>query len=465
MMRSLLLAVGIIGCLPCGAFSSEVCDTELDVGVILDASSSVLRENYVRMLDFFKELTDHFIIGKDKVRFGLMHYAARPYVDIRISDSKYWTADNLKEKIETIHWTQGGTRTDRALALAESEFYCPKCDVREHAQKVLVVVTDGKSRGKSMDEATQAIKAMGVRMIAIGITNHVDQDQLNQIASHPDDVININDFRSLGQKLDLILSKVCPPKSLYHMEGVLHGVWGEWSEWSNCDEKCGGGTQISERECIMPDGGGDYVCDGLSERSQVCNKEECEQACDRKLDIGVILDASSSVGFSNYEKMLKFFIHLTDQFIVSDDKVHFGGIHFSGQAYLDFRISDNKYWTPQTLKKKIATTPYPQGGTRTDRALQLAENEFFCDLCYSRKWASKVLVIVTDGKSRGASMDVATKTLKTKGVKIIAIGVTQFIDHEQLTQMASDASDIINISDFRYMEDKLNLILKKTCPK
>jgi len=245
------------------------------------------------------------------------------------------------------------------------------------------------------------------------------------------------------------------------------GVWGEWNAWSTCDQKCGGGQRSAVRECNSPaPANGGKECEGESERGEACNEEECEQVCNKQVEIGVMMDASSSVTKPNYDKMKTFFQQLTDQFIVSDGQVHFGGIHYSGRAGLDFRISDKTYWSPKALKAKIATIPYPQGGTRTDRALQMARDEFFCSACGIRPAASKVLVIVTDGKSGGpTSMEDATKPLKDEGVHIIAIGVSAFTDQAQLKQLASSDDDVINISDFKYMQDKLNLVLKKSCPK
>lgn len=244
------------------------------------------------------------------------------------------------------------------------------------------------------------------------------------------------------------------------------GAWGEWSSWTNCDKKCGGGQRQAVRKCNSPaPANGGKPCEGESEKVKPCNTEQCEQVCNKELEIGVIMDASSSVTKANYEKMKDFFAQLTNEFIVSEGRVHFGGIHYSGQAALDFRISDKNYWSSAALMAKIHNIPYPQGGTRTDRALALAENEFFCAKCGIRSAVPKVLVVVTDGKSKGLSMDEATKPLKLQGVHIIAIGVTEFTDQKQLTELASSGDDVINISDFKYMQDKLNLVLKKACPK
>ena len=54
----------------------------------------------------------------------------------------------------------GGTRTDLALELAEKECFCFECGLRKGVQRLLLVLTDGKSSGSasSMVEATKNLK-------------------------------------------------------------------------------------------------------------------------------------------------------------------------------------------------------------------------------------------------------------------------------------------------------------------
>ena len=53
------------------------------------------------------------------------------------------------------------------------------------------------------------------------------------------------------------------------------------------------------------------------------------------------------------------------------------------------------------------------GGTRTDRALRLAERELFCPSC-TRPGKPKVLLVITDGNTNPGSEDltVASQTMK-----------------------------------------------------
>jgi hypothetical protein len=146
--------------------------------------------------------------------------------------------------------------------------------------------------------------------------------------------------------------------------------------------------------------------------------------------------------------------------------VHFGAIHFSWKAHLDFNISDPHYWSPQALRKRINDIDYPFGGTRTDLALEMAEKKLLCAKCGIRgDGVPKVLIVITDGNSSPGSkpMPKATRNMKDDGVTMIAIGVTDRIDKVQLNQIAKDAKHVFLMPDFKYLKDKLNQINKLAC--
>lgn len=55
-----------------------------------------------------------------------------------------------------------------------------------------------------------------------------------------------------------------------------------------------------------------------------------------------------------------------------------------------------------------------KGGTRTDLAIEKAEQEFFCDHCGIRKNVPKILIVLTDGRSSFSSKPLKTVTQPLK---------------------------------------------------
>lgn len=59
----------------------------------------------------------------------------------------------------------------------------------------------------------------------------------------------------------------------------MDGRWGSWSLFGSCSRSCGGGIQLSKRECTnpAPSNGGKY-CRGLRVKYRSCNLNSCTDA-------------------------------------------------------------------------------------------------------------------------------------------------------------------------------------------
>ena len=119
--------------------------------------------------------------------------------------------------------------------------------------------------------------------------------------------------------------------------------------------------------------------------------------CEQALDIGVIIDASESVKLPNYKFCLQFVANLTSHFKVSEKGSHFGSIVYSSDAKLQFGFKDSQYHDAEILKQKIMSFPYLREGTRTDKALELADTSLFSVQGGDRLDKPDVLIVITDG--------------------------------------------------------------------
>ena len=71
-------------------------------------------------------------------------------------------------------------------------------------------------------------------------------------------------------------------------------------------------------------------------------------------DIVFILDASGSVGATNFQKMLDFVKKMVDGFPISATETHVGVITFDSKTYLQFHL--NKYNDKNSIKNAISKT-------------------------------------------------------------------------------------------------------------
>ena len=85
-----------------------------------------------------------------------------------------------------------------------------------------------------------------------------------------------------------------------------------------------------------------------------------------------------------------------------------------------------------------------------------------------RSFASKLLIIVTDGKYTTADPKDAAQDLQVNGVEIIVVGVTDNIDEQNLQDMSSSPGQLNRnyflSPDYADLENKAALIGQYACP-
>ena len=117
------------------------------------------------------------------------------------------------------------------------------------------------------------------------------------------------------------------------------------------------------------------------------------------MDVGIIVDSSSSVRRDNFEIVKKFLIALVDKMHVSSRTTHMGVIHYNHNSYLDWNFNSDVAKNAAALKNAIKKLKYQPGGTRTDKGLDLAAKEMFKVGKGERPDVPHVMLVITDGKT------------------------------------------------------------------
>ncbi|XP_022795168.1 coadhesin-like [Stylophora pistillata] len=246
----------------------------------------------------------------------------------------------------------------------------------------------------------------------------------------------------------------------------VDGGFTEWSSWTECSKTCGGGEKVRERECTNPEPKGNgQPCVGDSEEAEVCNSQECSY-CDKKMDVGIIIDSSSSVRRLNFEKVKAFLVQLVDKLDVDPSMTHVGVIHYNHRSFLDWGLNSEIAQNSALLEQALMKLGYKPGGTRTDRAILKATNELMKDSEGMRPGIPHVILVLTDGKtsSRSIPYPKALEKAKKLGIKVIAIGVGRAVDENELTQIAMGKSEnVLKVNDFDDLVTKIKSIVKSFC--
>jgi len=90
------------------------------------------------------------------------------------------------QAVEGMSVVASSTNTHLALDTLRNVVFSPNNGDRPGVNNVAVVITDGQSQNREATAASaRALKAAGVRMFAIGLTNEIQASELMTIASPP----------------------------------------------------------------------------------------------------------------------------------------------------------------------------------------------------------------------------------------------------------------------------------------
>ncbi|KAK3781270.1 hypothetical protein RRG08_052837 [Elysia crispata] len=415
-------------------------ERQADIFLLLDASASVGQRNFNLTLDFVQTIVKSFTIGSDNVRIGMATFARIVANQIRLD--QYLNKPDLLAAVGAIRYTRGNTNTHKALKLARTEVFGELYGGRDLAPNFLVVLTDGRSSHprQTADEAS-LLAQQDITVLAVGVGSNYNRSELEVIASSPDLVFDVQNFKSLNSIKDQMVTNIC--------EGPIDGQWSVWGAWSECSSTCGGGNQIRDRTCSNPapsNGGKD--CNGFSRETQGCNQEPCIKTCKSEnvtADIFFLLDASHWVTESDFDEIVDFVRSFVDSFIYSQENVRMGMFPYSGSrnALIHFKQLPSKH----SLLTGMKYLEYKGGETRLDAALNLAYKIFSAHFG-DRATAPNFLVVVSGGRSSNPQKTQSeVASLAKKGVTVYAIGVGDSADEAELETIASSPSRVLHARD------------------
>lgn len=163
------------------------------------------------MLGFAVSVVESFPISYTQSRLGVIKFSNSAVVSIRLDE--YLDEDSLKAAIENLKHEGGETNIADGLRKTREEFFRADYGDRQGVINIAILITDGRSnidQGLTQEEA-DLVKAMGIEVFTIGITLDVDESELKQIASDPDNThyFFVDEFYELQSVLTNLINNVC----------------------------------------------------------------------------------------------------------------------------------------------------------------------------------------------------------------------------------------------------------------
>ncbi|XP_076824928.1 uncharacterized protein LOC143470589 isoform X2 [Clavelina lepadiformis] len=153
----------------------------MDLVVVLDQSSSVGKDNWLKMINFIKNFVSAFKVRSDSAHFGVVRYNHKVDEDTQIL-LNYATDSNqpILDAMDKMIYQSGSTDTGRALKHVNDVMLHPDNGNRAKAKDIVLLLTDGESQD-FVQKPAKALRDRGVYVSVIPITNSTDPVELNDI--------------------------------------------------------------------------------------------------------------------------------------------------------------------------------------------------------------------------------------------------------------------------------------------
>ncbi|XP_035297183.1 integrin alpha-X isoform X1 [Cricetulus griseus] len=190
------------------------------------------------------------------------------------------------------------------------------------------------------------------------------------------------------------------------------------------------------------------------------------QECPRQdQDIVFLIDGSGSISSRDFQTMLKFVETVMRQF--HRPRTQFSLMQFSHQFLTHFTFND--FVSAVNPLSRLNSVRQLGGFTYTATAIKRAITELFTAQSGARKDATRVLIVITDGKKEGDNLDYndVIPLARTAGVTRYAIGVgrafSSVYSQQELVNIASMPSQehVFSVENFEALKDIQNQLKEK----
>ncbi|CAL1528433.1 unnamed protein product, partial [Lymnaea stagnalis] len=372
-----------------------------DILFIMDASSSIGIHNFTTQLQFVAGLTKPFTLGPNNVQFGAIVFSSA--VQNVFAFNTFSDHLALEHAILNTTYMAAYTNTFAALEFARTYAFNASNGARQGVPHIAIVLTDGESGNFDLTALeADLLKSAGVHVLAIGIADAY-RDELLAIASTQLDVFQADSF------------------------AVLHTLEAE----------------VTIRTC----------------------NEVITTTCKNLTiaDVILVLDSSSSIGYSNYQTQLQFAANLTQNFRLGPNDVRFAAIIFGTGVQKLFDLSTHS--DHAQLYRAITGATYLSSSTNTGAALSsITSQGMFSAAAGGRVGATQVIITMTDGESTDPAETRRQASLqKDRGVHMISIGVGSAVNYAELVALSSGVSNIFTAPSYEVLHRLAEEVTNRTC--
>ncbi|XP_041702979.2 cochlin [Coregonus clupeaformis] len=356
-------------------------DCQMEIALLLDSSNNIGQRRFNLQKNFISKLAVMLRIGPNGPHLGVVQASDTPRTEFHLTN--YTQPKDVVFAIKEIAYLGGNTNTGKAIMHTVESFF--QTGVRRGHPRVIVVFIDGWPSDHLEDAAVLA-RESGINLFLVPVA------------------------KPALEELGMVRDKDYMKKAVCKDNGFFTYAIPSW---------------FGTTKHVKP----------LAQKLCSVDQLLCSKTCYNSVNLGFLIDGSSSVGEANFRLVLDFIISVARSFDISDIGSRVGAVQFTYDQRMEFNLYD--YPVKDEALRALQGIPYMSGGTATGDAIAYATQNLF----QARKAGPgrNFLIVVTDGQSYDDVRGPALAAQK-EGITIYSVGVA-WAPLDDLKTMASEPKD------------------------
>ena len=141
----------------------------------LGGAGQISRDTFQKQKDFINQFLDTYGTSAPGVHVAIINYGTGEI----LAEFKNYDTDNVKDKVDRVRLTPGGT-VESALSSTQLQLFGDSKLVRPHAIKALVVLTGERviEGDKALLDAASPLTSKGIKIVAVAVGRTPDKRKL-----------------------------------------------------------------------------------------------------------------------------------------------------------------------------------------------------------------------------------------------------------------------------------------------
>ncbi|KAK5857874.1 hypothetical protein PBY51_011087 [Eleginops maclovinus] len=356
-------------------------DCQMDIAMVIDSSNNIGQRRFNLQKNFISKLVAILRVGPTGPHVGVIQASGSPRTEFLLTN--YTQPKELLFAIKELAYLGGDTNTGKAIMHTAEKFFTQENGARRGHPRIMMVLVDGWP-SDDLEQAAMLARESGINVFLVSVA------------------------KPAAEELAMVRDKDFMKKAVCKDNGFFSYLITSW---------------FSTTKHVKP----------LAQKLCSLDNLLCSKTCYNSVNIGFLIDGSSSVGHTNFQLVLDFLAGIAGSFDISDVGARVGAVQFTYEQRLEFGLLDHS--DKEETMNALNRIPYMSGGTATGAAISYTTQNLFRRMGPGRNF----LILVTDGQSYD-DVRLPAIAAQNQGITMYSVGVA-WAPLEDLRSMSSEPKD------------------------